>query len=633
MMPSPLRSAESVHLIFGCLLWLAFGAAGDVVGETSEGNFADHVAPFLSMHCVACHGGDEAEGGVELDQFGDSANVQQNYELWEKISRLVNEHQMPPADEVQPSAEEITRFSEAVERELQAFDCTSVKHPGRVTIRRLNKAEYNNTIRDLVGLDLRPADRFPSDDVANGFDNMGDVLTIPPLLFEKYLDAAATIARKVFEDDQAKKRVLPIEPTGDEDRVEVARQNVRQFAERAFRRPLSDDEAERLYEIMRVAYEQGSPIPEVFQTAVAAILTSPNFLYRAERDPDEADEDGIRELDGFELASRLSYFLWSSMPDDRLFELAKSGELTDKTVLAAEAKRMLADPKSQALVDNFAGQWLQLRDVSNLTPDPVRFPEFDEPLRFAMRRETEMFFERMIREDRSVLEFLDCDYTYVNERLARHYGMDSIKGDAFRRVAAPAGRRGVLTHSSILMLTSNPTRTSPVKRGKWILENFLAEPPPPPPANVPDLEEGGEVLGSLREQMEEHRANETCAVCHRKMDAIGFGMENFDAIGAWRQRDGEFEIDSSGELPGGLEFEGATELIGILAGEKRQQFCSCLAGKLLTYGLGRGLSSYDRCTVNAAVTALEKNDYRFGALVEAIVTSDPFMMREARREQ
>ncbi|NND96316.1 MAG: DUF1588 domain-containing protein, partial [Pirellulaceae bacterium] len=316
----------------------------------------------------------------------------------------------------------------------------------------------------------------------------------------------------------------------------------------------------------------------------------------------------------------------------RLFDLADSGDLTKHDVLASEAKRMLADPKSIALVDNFAGQWLQLRDLSRLMPDPVKYPNFDGALGSAMRRETEMFFGELIREDRSVLEFLSADFTYVNQRLARHYGIPEVTGDDFQRVRLADGRRGVLTHASILMLTSNPTRTSPVKRGKWILDNILAEPPPPPPADVPELEEGAETLGSLREQMEQHRANEACAVCHRTMDALGFGLENFDAIGAWRDLDGKFPIDASGELPGGRQFNGATDLMRILLDDKKDQFCKCLAEKLLTYALGRGLRSYDRCTVKECLVIMKQRDYRFSALVTAIVTSDPFTMREAKRE-
>ncbi len=587
------------------------------------------VVPFLEAHCVECHSSDEAEGGIAFDRYENSGNVQKDYELWEKVIRLVNDHQMPPADQPQPDADEVKSVTAAIERELATFDCKAERHPGRVTIRRLNKAEYNNTIRDLTGLDLKLADDFPSDDVGYGFDNVADVLTVPPILLEKYLAAAETVAARVFEDKQAAKRVMPLEPESPEQIVEVARENVRRFARRAFRRPITDAEEERLFELMRFAFMRGSEPEEIMELVTAAILSSPHFLYRVERDPAPDDPDGIRELSGHELATRLSYFLWSSMPDDRLFELAESGEIQRDDVLASEVRRMLADPKSKALVDNFAGQWLQLRDVSRLMPDPELFPDFDGELRVAMRRETELFFESMIREDRSVLEFLSADFTFVNQRLARHYGIDGIEGDDYQRVALADGRRGVLTHASILMLTSNPTRTSPVKRGKWILENFLGEPPPPPPPNVPELEQGGETLGSLREQMEQHRANESCAVCHRTMDALGFGLENFDAIGAWREMDGRHRVDSSGELPGGRAFNGAGELMQILSQEKRDAFSRCLAEKLTIYALGRGLGSYDRCTIKDAVQALKDNEYRFSALVTAIVSSDPFRMREA----
>ena len=596
-----------------------------------EHAFAKDVVPFLKSHCFECHNTGESEGGIAFDQYKQSAKVQENYELWERVIRLVNEQQMPPADQPQPDKGEIAKVSSALEAELARFDCSADKHPGRVTIRRLNKAEYDNTIRDLTGLDLNLADSFPSDDVGEGFDNIGDVLSLPPILLEKYLDAAYIIADGIFEDDAIKQKLLPHQPKADSllAQAAAARLNLQHFASRAFRRPVTEAEQVRLFTIMRNAWERDSEPDEIYKTILVAVLTSPHFLFRVEKDPEPNDDDGIRELDGFELASRLSYFLWSSMPDQRLFDLAKSGDLTQREVLTAETKRMLLDPKAKALVENFAGQWLQLRDVSRLMPDPDLFPDFDHDLRVAMRRETELFFETMIREDRDVLEFLTADFTYVNQRLARHYGLDPVDGDGFQRVTLAKGRRGVLTHASILMLTSNPTRTSPVKRGKWILENILAEPPPPPPADVPELEEGIETLGSLREQMEQHRSNEVCAVCHRTMDALGFGLENFDAIGAWRDQDGKFTIDATGELPGGMKFDGADELMQTLTKNKAEQFCRCLTRKLLTYGLGRGLTSYDRCVVNDAYAELQKNGHRFSALVTAIVTSDPFTMRAA----
>ena len=614
--------------------FLSFGghaaAAQEAPAAGEKSHFAVSVAPFLAKHCAACHSGEEAEAGIAFDRYTASANVQQEYDLWDKAARLIRDRQMPPPEQPQPTADELIAVDAAIRTELATFDCTAEQHPGRVTLRRLNKAEYNNTIRDLIGLDLKLADDFPSDDVGNGFDNIGDVLSLPPVLLEKYLMAAQSVADQAFADPQARARVLVHVAETDGDRIDVARRNVREFAERAYRRPITEDEQERLFGIMKLAYEQDSSMDEIFKAVISAVLSNPHFLFRVERDAGSDDEDGIRELDSYEVASRLSYFLWSSMPDETLFDLARSGKLTHPEVIVAQARRMLADPGSTALVDNFAGQWLQLRDVSRLMPDPELFPDFDGELRSAMRRETELFFESMIRENRSVLEFLNADFTFVNERLARHYGIPGVSGSEFQQVALQADRRGVLTHASILMLTSNPTRTSPVKRGKWILDNILAEPPPAPPANVPELEEGAETLGSLREQMEQHRSNPACSVCHLKMDAIGFGLENFDAIGAWRDRDGRFDIDASGELPGGRKFGGAVDLMEILVQEKKTEFCRCLAGKMLTYALGRGLSSYDRCTINDVVQNLAENEYRFEALITAIVTSAPFTMRESK---
>ncbi|MCO6457795.1 MAG: DUF1592 domain-containing protein [Pirellulaceae bacterium] len=625
---------HTVALTAGLLSLLSAPAAGnDPSGSEVKTTFKQDILPFLTAHCHKCHGGDEPEGGLGLDGYRDSANIQSDYEIWEKVQRALLERQMPPRDEEQPQESELLAVVEAIRAELAKYDCSQDKRPGRVTIRRLNRAEYNNTIRDLVGIDFRPADDFPSDDVGEGFDNIGDVLSIPPLLLEKYLMAAEAIVDRALADPDARRRILEHQPEAEGlSRREAARRNLRQFASRAFRRPVTDEEMERLFQLIRFTLDQGGSEQDAMRVALQAILASPHFLFRVERDPAADDPDGIRELDDWELATRLSYFLWSSMPDAELFRLAGEGSLRQPDVLRAQARRMLADPKSRALTENFAGQWLQLRSLGDIAPDPRQFPAFDDRLREAMLRETQMFFESIVRDDRSVLDFLTADYSYVNQQLAEHYGLEGIEGPEFRRVALPERRRGVLTQASVLLLTSNPTRTSPVKRGKWILDNILGEPPPPPPDGVEPLDENAETLGSLRQRMEQHRSNEACAVCHRKMDTLGFGLENFDVIGAWRERDGRFEIDPAGTLPGGREFRDAGELMQILAEEKREQFCRCLAEKMLTYGLGRGLQAYDRCAVNAIVKQLSGNDYRFSALITAIVTSDPFTLREARRD-
>jgi hypothetical protein len=586
------------------------------------------VVPFLERYCTDCHGGSDPEARLGLDRYRESGNVQEDYDVWERILGMLNERQMPPSEEPQPTEEEVQSVADSIRAELATFDCSQVLRPGRVTIRRLNRVEYNNTIRDLLGVDFDPAADFPTDDVGHGFDNIGDVLSIPPILMEKYLAAAEEAMDRALADDGARALILPHEATDDSQRFETFRRNVEEFAERAYRRPLSDRERERLFDFTGTAFRSGLRGDDVFRAAGIATLVSPQFLFRIERDPADDDEDGIRELNDWELATRLSYFLWSSMPDDELFDLAERDDLHKPQVLKSQIARMLQDPKSQSLVDNFAGQWLQLRDLTRLQPDPELFPTFDEDLRSDMRRETEQFFAAIMREDRSVLEFLNADFTYANERLAAHYGIEGVTGEGFRRIDLPEQRRGVLTQASVLLITSNPTRTSPVKRGKWILENILGEPPPPPPPNVPELEEDAEVLGSLRERMEQHRSNESCAVCHRQMDALGFGLENFDAIGAWRERDGRDEIDPSGVLPGNVEFSGPADLMETLVEQRRDAFCRCLAEKLLTYAVGRGLESYDRCAVEEITTHLADHDYRFSELVTGIAMSDPFRMRE-----
>jgi hypothetical protein len=364
------------------------------------------------------------------------------------------------------------------------------------------------------------------------------------------------------------------------------------------------------------------------QAAVTALLVAPSFIFRVEKEPSPGK---IRRLDGFEVASRLSYFLWSTMPDDRLLRAADRGELeTDEQVVAA-ALRMLKDDKARALVENFAGQWLQLRSLDEATPDRGRFPGFDDELRRAMRRETEEFFWHIVREDRSVLDFLEADYTFVNERLAKHYGLPGVTGDALVRVALDPDRRGgLLGQASVLTVTSNPTRTSPVKRGKWILENLFAAPPPPPPPNVPELKDaGGEKLtGTLRQRMEQHRADPACAACHQLMDPLGFGLENYDAVGAWRTKDGDTAVDAGGELPGGKSFRGPKQLRQVLL-ERRDEFRRCLAEKLLTYAIGRGLEWYDACAVERIAERSAAGGDRFSVMVAEIVKSPAFRKRES----
>jgi hypothetical protein len=356
-------------------------------------------------------------------------------------------------------------------------------------------------------------------------------------------------------------------------------------------------------------------------------LISPHFLFRGEIQPDPDNPKAIHPVNEFALASRLSYFLWSTMPDARLMELA--GKKSLRKNLESEVARMLKDPKSRALVDNFANQWLQIRNLNNVTPDKKVFPNWNAELRDAMRTETELFFANILREDRSVLELLDANYTFMNERLAKHYGVEGVTGGEFRKVTFRNRQRGgLLTQGSILTITSNPTRTSPVKRGKWILENILGTPPPPPPPDVPELQENGaELKGSLRQRMEQHRENAMCASCHARMDPIGFGFENFDGIGAWREKDGDFSVDAGGKLLTGEAFANAADLRKILMAQKREEFLNTLASRLLTFALGRGMEYYDRVSLDAITNNLQKNQFRFSSLVMGVVKSPAFQMR------
>ena len=659
------------------------------------------------------------------------------------------------------------------------------RDPGRVTVRRLNRAEYNNTVRDLVGVALRPADDFPVDDAGYGFDNIGDVLSLPPILMEKYMSAADRIARaaiiarppleptlekylasrvngeegyfsdgafriahafpadaeyelqirvvdrryrpkegepppplpapaqmevwldgrqvgsfeveadryergtfdlplrvtsgehqlyarflsdgmegipqkedakdpdkgerKLFVDNfviLGPLKVKPLPLTESHKRImicgdpegryqpECARKILKKLVRRAYRRPVQEEEIETLLSLVELADQEGESFAQGIQQVLRAILVSPHFLFRIEQHPDPNNPHLIHAINPHELATRISYFLWSSMPDDELFLSAEKGELDTPERVEREVRRMLGEPNSRALAENFAGQWLQLRNLESVAPDPDRFPNFDDELRTAMLRETVLFFETIQQEDRSVLDFLNAPFTFLNGRLADHYGIEDVTGDQFRRVKLDGSQRGgVLTHGSILTVSSYPTRTSPVLRGKWLLDNILGEPPPDPPAGIPELNEKDVgLLGTLREQLEQHRSNPGCAACHMKMDALGFGLENYDAVGAWRTRDSGFPIDASGTLPGGKSFSGPYELRRILANEK-EHFARCLTEKMLTYALGRGLELYDKPTIEEIVKRLERDQYRFSRLIVEIANSKPFRMRRGEEKQ
>jgi mono/diheme cytochrome c family protein len=427
-------------------------------------------------------------------------------------------------------------------------------------------------------------------------------------------------------NSESRARVLTCRPGPSLPEATCAQRIINTLARRAYRRPVTLADTAPLMKVFAMGRKDGNSFEAGIETALRAILVSPHFLFRVEKSPANSTPGSRHRISDLELASRLSFFIWSSIPDDELLHLAAQNRL--RPVLATQVKRMLADPKSRALVENFAGQWLQLRNVANWRPDPDKFPKFDEPLRFALQRETELFVEHIVREDRNVLEFLNADYSFLNERLANHYGVPGVKGSYFRRVPLNGEERGgVLTHGSVLLVSSYPTRTSPVLRGKWVLENILASPPPPPPPNVPDLKaSAANSAKDLRKALEEHRANIACAACHSRLDPLGFALENFDAVGTYRKTEDGAEVDSSGALPGGATFRGPSGLKQVLM-ERSDQFVDCISEKLLTYALGRGLEHYDLPTVRSIRRDTAKNGYQFSSLALAIANSVPFQMR------
>jgi hypothetical protein len=770
------------HLL--CLLWPVLAAIGPTAVTAAEaGADFDRVrVEFLQKHCLSCHGAQVHKGRLDLHAYHDAASVLKDRKTWERVVNRVRAGEMPPPRRPRPGPGEVDAFVRAVDALLLRGP-----DPGRVTARRLNRTEYNNTIRDLVGVDFQPAEDFPSDEVGHGFDNVGDVLTVSPLLLERYLSAAESIVQRAivvgppprparrpveaqflrpppwggfrekafrsiegkgplsttyrisrdgeyllrarawgrqagdepvrlalfldgkqlhiaavraeqgrpgeytsaplalhagryrasvallnpFTDPKAAgkeagtralyvqdlelegpldpyppshKRILASAPSRPP--RERAREVLTRFASRAYRRPATGDEVDRLLRFVDDATSHDRPWEAGVQLALQAVLVSPKFLFRLELD-DVRSGTTARPLDEYQLASRLSYFLWASMPDDELFELAARRALKDN--LEAQVRRMLKDPRARSLVEDFAIQWLQLRRLATFAPDGRQFPQFDEKLRAAMLKETELFVGAVFGEDRSVLELIDADFTFVNERLARHYGIadtngnaagrkptrpagDPIRGERFVRVAVgDSGRGGLLTQASILAVTSNPTRTSPVKRGKWVLEQILGTPPPPPLPDVPPLAETAQAIlsGSLRQRMEQHRADARCAVCHARMDALGFAFENYDVLGSFRTQDAGFPVDPSGTLPDGRSFRGPVNLKAILKQDK-ELFLRCLSEKLLTYALGRGLEYYDRPAVDRIVASAARQGYHFSSLVTAIVQSEPFRLRRGK---
>lgn len=757
------------HFVGGTLAFAfltIFGPLSPADEASREAAFRDQLQPLLRAYCFECHGNDDAQGDVHLEKYGSVKELTADRKEWFRALKQVQLGTMPPEDGPKMDSATRARMVKLIDELANSVDCVRNPNPGKVTLRRLNREEYRNTIRDLTGVDYTPARGFPGDDVGYGFDNIGDVLSLPPLLMEKYLDAAEAISGKaiytppppeIYEiaktpdkligsekfstsssavnlyssgtvsiapelpfggefvvtitasatqagNEPAKmevksgkfKQVIdvptkepkeyavklrlglgkrPIEFSfindyydketkadrnllihyvhlkGQEQKIsvvndvelpashkallfvepdanttpEVASAKVLQrLASRAFRRPATQAEVKKLCDLAATVRKDGGSFAESMQVAMQAILVSPHFLFKVEQ-PAVPDANGKRPtLSQYELATRISYFLWSSMPDDELLLMAHKGQLRDPVAIRNKVARMMKDVRMNRFVENFAGQWLQLRNLKEAQPDTRRFREFDDEIRELMRRETLTFFAGVMRGNMSVTKLLDADFTYLNERLAKYYKIRGVTGDEFRAVSLEGtGRGGLLTQASILTVTSNPTRTSPVKRGKWILENILNTPPPPAPPDVPELEKG-KLVGTLRERMEQHRSNPACAACHNMMDPLGFALENYDAVGQYRERDSGVPIDASGQMPDGTQFNGVEDLRRVLATDRREQFVRCVVEKMMIYAIGRGIEYYDKCAIDKIMLDTKKHDYKFAYVIAGIIESDPF---------
>jgi mono/diheme cytochrome c family protein len=593
--------------------------------------FKDRVTPFFTTYCTDCHGVRRMQGGINFAPALRAPSAPSSLEKWKQALANVKAHAMPPDyAKKQPTDAERQVFVDW----MGTIKYLSPKDPGAFVIRRLTKVEYGNTLRDLFGVDPAVAAELPDEVFGAGYLN-----TLSPLQSEKYLAIANEVLNRVLAPKnapptQVQKRLFGEKPAPGSDLRAAAKKVARSLTRRAYRRPASEAELEVLLGVYDLATRNKLPYPAALGLMLKAVLVSPQFLFitpAGEPQPGQA----IAPLDDYQLASRLSYLLWATMPDAELSALADAGKLHEPAVLRAQVKRLLADARSRALFDGFGVQWLGLGDLGTKTFDPAKFPQMTAELRAAMYDEARLFFDSIVRENRSVVGFVDSDYTFLNGTLAALYGMEkTVTGPEMRKVKLKdANRGGILAMPGVLATTSFPNRTSAVKRGVWVLEQVLGEQVPPAPPNVPALEKQDKKTVenlTLRQRTELHRTNPTCANCHKILDPIGFGLENFDAIGRWREKDDTGgTIDAAGELPGEKRFSSPRELKAIIAARK-DELARNLTRKLLAYALCRQLEGYDELVVDQLMTAIAKDDYRMQTLITEIVTSYPFVNRRIR---
>jgi cytochrome c553 len=636
--------------VLGVLVAAALSASASAAAQEKSGDagdlsarFRNEIRPLLQARCARCHGAEKKKGGIDFSLPFEGTSILEQRKLWRKTFEQLEVLAMPPEKEpALPAGERelLLSWSRAAATWIDPARAAR-RDPGPAPLRRLSRTEYALTVRDLTGLDFDAAQSvgMPEEEAgAQVFESRAEGLTVSLVHLEKYFLAADQTLDRLFagrpgSKPPAKKnmaeayaRVFCAVPGPDVSEEDAAREILARFLRLAYRRPVRRDDVEPMMAVFREARDRRQLFEEAVRVALRTILVSPGFLYRMEE-----SRPTLHPVNDHELAVRLSYFLWSRMPDEELLSLADRGKLSEPSVLEAQIRRMLADPKARALTQSFAVPWARLKQFNRARPSTDHFPTFTRKLRDAMLQEATTFFDKLREDDRPILDLLDADYTYVNEDLARHYGIEGVKGNEFRRIALrPEDHRGgLLGMGAVLAMGAETSRTSPTLRGKWVLEVLFGTPPPPPPVNAGRLKDDGKkdkAPKTFREKMTLHAKDPSCAACHARIDPMGYGLEQYDAIGAWRESVGDAAVDCSGQLPTGERFRGASELKAVLR-KKQDAFVRNLVEQMLSYALGRDLGDDDEAAVREAKACLEKNEYRFSALVTGVAESLPFRWR------
>jgi hypothetical protein len=613
------------------LLAASVGGAQEAPPGDLSTRYRETVRPLLESRCIKCHGPEKKKGGIDLAALTDGKTALRERKTWRKAAAQLEALEMPPEGEKPLTADERSGLATWMKAAASFVDPSKPLDldPGPSLVRRLNRTEYDQTVRDLLGIDIDVSGPAGISEEVTGhtFDTIAEALVLPPILMEKYFIAAEAGLDRLLGDPRRKAAFFGPKIEGHAPR-DAARRILERTVRRAFRRPGREGEVERLLGLFDRGDSTGKPLEESLRLPLKAILVSPHFLLRIE---DARPGSGAIGVSGWELATRLSYFLWSTMPDETLLLAAERGTLLEPATLDQEVRRMLASPKARTLTSRFAAEWLQLARFETARPSTEFFPTFTGTLKRAMRQETEQFFDGLRTEDRSILDLLDADYTYVNQDLAKHYGLSGVTGSQMRKVPLTPDlhRGGLLGMGTMLAATSHTHRTSPTLRGKWILEVLFGTPPPPPPPDAGTLKEErqkGKEPKSFRELMALHATLPTCAGCHRKIDPLGFALENYDAVGAWRESQGGKPLDTVGELPTGERMNGVGELKKVLLSRK-DAFERNVIEQMMCYALGRDLQGDDEIAVRGVQQGLEKDGHRFSALVLGVARSFPFQNR------